>query len=250
MDTQNQPAPVSIPDSVQASPTVQSAPASTDGRESSSRMLFSAVAILILIVAGGAYIAFTKNKASSSSASIPGEGEGSLPSFAFSGKKYARINTFPPSEDSDLASESYEWTPKGESADSSTSLITTHKISSKDPSKPISAKLYAESVATANEKQGASIIETSVINTPDAIKEAGIDPNNPPYLIIYAFPSNGTVPIEVDMQKVINGPDGTVEAFVYSFPLNAKTEQEVTSFFQSDEFVNKRADVIKAPFPY
>lgn len=204
---------------------------------------------VLLMLAGGFYLASSKG-GTGLTALLPGEGGSGMPSIMFAGTQYARIHTFPPSEDPTLVSESYEWAPQGSSADALTSLVTTHKMSSKDASKPISAKVYAENVAAMNEKQGATIIETSVINTPEAVKEAGIDANNPPYLIVYAYPSSTSTPIEVDMQKVINGTDGTVEAFVYSFPLNAKTEQDVIDFFKSDEFVSKRAEVIKAAFPY
>lgn len=227
-------------------------PVSSSHGESSLKIIFSGIAVLaFLVVIGGTYFAFTKNKTSvRSSVVMPGEGEGSLPRFVFAGTQYERVNTFSTPENVDLVSESYEWAPKGESAEGWTSLITTHRMSSKDTTKLLSAELYAHSVASMNEQQGATIIETSVISTPEAIKEAGIDADNPPYLIVYAFPAEGDGPIEVDMQKVVNGPGGTVEAFIYAFPLSAKTEAEITSYFTSDDFARTRSEVIKAKLPY
>ncbi len=125
-----------------------------------------------------------------------------MDTIIFNGKNYTKGFTFPPSKSTDSTSESYEWVTGGETVENWTSLLTTHIISPLSADKPLSAEVYAQNVATLNKDMGAVIIETSLINTPEAIA-GGVDANNPPYLLVYAFPATSSSdPVEVGIQKM------------------------------------------------
>lgn len=224
--------------------------ANAEEKSPSSKIVYSVLAVVALIaVITGSYYVVSKNRGLSSG--IPTDETGIVAqSLDFNGVEYARAYDMPEQEGLDNLSTSYEWLPKGETFETWTSLITTHKMAPKDASAPLSAEVYAQNVAGLNEKQGAVIIETSVINMQDAVEQAGVDLNNPPYLLVYAYPSDGKNPIEVDMQKVLKGKDGGLHAFVYAYKLNATKEEEINAYFQSDDFAKKRIEVIKAKFPY
>lgn len=244
-DAQNQAAAPST--SASPAQSLSSAQPVQTSHTGTSKTVLSMVAVLVLAIAlAGSYYAYTRKGGTNGERNTDAVGT----SYSFSGVPYVRAYTMPPVEAASYTSESYEWTAVGETLDTWSSLITTHKMTAKDPSLPLSAEAYAQNVAAMNEEQGAIILETSIINTEDAIQEAGVDPKNPPYLLVYAYPSDGASLIEVNIQKILHGPEGTLHAFIYAYRLTAKTEQEITAYFESEEFGTLRTEVIKAPFPY
>ena len=170
-----------------------------------------------------------------------------MDTITFNGNTYTKGFTFPPTKSTDSTSESYEWVTGGETLENWTTLLTTHKLSPVSADKPLSAEAYAQNVATLNKDRGAVIIETSLINTPDAIA-GGVDAKNPPYLLVYAFPTTSSSdPVEVSIQKVINGDNGTVIAFIYG--LRIAKVSDVDTYFKSEDFTRDRLSVIKAELP-
>lgn len=206
----------------------------------------------LLIFLGISFIPFAKwsTPLSKESTSTNISTKNTMKSLLVNNKTYIKGFTLPVSQGADYASESYEWVTDGETVEKWSTLVTTHKLSPLDQTKPLSAQVYAQNAASLNQKNGATILETSVINTPDAIKEAGVDPANPPYLLVYVFPTNTTDPLEVNFQKIVGGPNGSVNVLIYAFKLDLKTNEEIDTYFKSDAFYAIRTEVIKANLSY
>ena len=166
---------------------------------------------------------------------------------------YKKGFTFPKSTGSDYTSESYEWVTGKETVENWSTLITTHILSPLSPDKPLSAQAYAQNASAMNTDKGAIMIETSVINNPDAIA-GGVDPKNPPYIMVYLFPSahpeNPAEPSEFGIQKIVNGKTGSVEAFIYAQRMQIKDDADLNAYLGSPEYDAIRLAVImKAHVP-
>jgi hypothetical protein len=150
----------------------------------------------------------------------------------------------------DHISESYEWVTGGESVENWSTLVTSHRLSPLTPDSPLSAEAYAQNVVNLNQQQGAIIIETSIINAPDAV-EMGIDIENPPFLLIYLFPSqDAEVPSEINFQKIENAGDGKVNILIYAERLAIGSQEEFDAVLASPEFLDRRNSLIMSRFPY
>ncbi len=170
--------------------------------------------------------------------------------FTLSEKTYSIGFTCPTEPGLDHTSESYEWVTETESVENWSTLVTSHKLSPLSPDVPLSVEQFAQNTVAMNEQKGAMILETSIINTPDAI-ESGIDINNPPFLLIYIFPSpDGIVPAEMNYQKIENGSGGNINALIFAVKLNIFTQEDLQSFITSESFASYRYNIIRAIFPY
>ncbi len=214
--------------------------------------------IAFFVVVGGTlfYYGFFNKTLTSSDVSQATSSSQSSGTITFDSATYTKGFTFPETPGKDHTSKSYEWVTGGETVENWSTLITTHILSPLSPDKPLSASVYAQNAIVMNTDRGAKILEASIINTPDAIA-GGVDINNPPYIIVYIFPSdnlgNSAEPIEFVIQKVINGVNGSVEAFIYAERMVIKTDQDLVNFvlvyLASPEYAAKRLAVIKAQVP-
>ena len=165
------------------------------------------------------------------------------------GSTYAKVFTLPANAGTDYTSESYEWVKGAETVENWKTLVTTHKLSPLDADK-LSAESYAQNVVALQTKNGAQMVETSIINTQDAANE-GIDISNPPYLLVYAYLSSSpSEPAEVNFQKIQNTDDGKVTSFIYAEKMQISTDGELEAFLSSASFSEKRAAVLLERFPY
>jgi hypothetical protein len=199
--------------------------------------------VLTLLVVALIFYGFGKEGGLWSRIGKTASGE-TIKSIEFGGTTYDKAFTLPPSQEDWYMASSYEWVPRGETLDAWKSLITTHKFTATGTT-TLSAETYAQNVIAAHEQAGAVVIETSVIN--QDVEALGVDPNNPPYLMVYAYPG---LPIELSLQKVENGPDASVRAFVYSIRFSATSTEAVEAYLGSQEIVDLRKRVIMAEFPY
>ncbi|MEY2665808.1 MAG: hypothetical protein RLZZ480_913 [Candidatus Parcubacteria bacterium] len=165
--------------------------------------------------------------------------------ITFAGKEY-KIGFVMPSGGTDFRSESYEWVTDGETVEAWNSLITTHKLTPTDANVPLSAEAYAQNVVSMLQGQGAMILETSLIN--QDIEALGIDPNHPPYLLVYLFSNEDTT--EFNMQKITQSSDGEVISAIYAERFKNKPEAEMRAYYESKERTDKRTELIRLSIPY
>ena len=170
--------------------------------------------------------------------------------ITFDGKGYTKGFTLPKQGAPEYTNESYEWVTGGETVQNWKTLITTHKLTPRDTTRSLSAAAYAPNVAIMNEKRGATIIEKSVINSPDASK-SGIEVNNPPYILVYAFPVGDQArSTEIAIQKIQNSNNNTLEIFISAQRMIFKTPDEVNTYLKSEAYLKRRTEVISAHVPY
>jgi hypothetical protein len=155
--------------------------------------------------------------------------------------------SFPLQETEEYTSESYEWNKEDESLEGWTSLITTHKLTPKDPNTELLAANYAQNVANIHTSKEGVILETSVISDPEAVELLNLDPNNPPYLIIAIFP---TEPMELSFQTITDTQDGGLEILNYSKALIGYNNDTIEDFLASDEYADLRRSTLAVDFPY
>ena len=204
--------------------------------------------VLLLIVIGGLVFFFIYKNNTVTPLSM--ERTSSAPSksiFQFNGHTYHNAFTIPSAQkDPNITSESFEWVTEGETVDTWTTLVTTHKIHSLSPDAPLSAETYAQNVAGMQEQGGALVFETSLIN--QDTQALGIDPANPPYLFVYMYDDGTTT--EFNMQKIQMTPEGDVVALIYAERFPTKSEPAMKAYYQSPEREAKRVELIKTQFPY
>jgi uncharacterized RDD family membrane protein YckC len=176
--------------------------------------------------------------------------DSSAATISFNGATYTQADQLQDTPGQDYTSKSYEWTTGGETVDNWTTLITTHVLSPLDPSKPLDAAAYAQNVPALQKSNGAIVLETSVINTPDAAA-SGVDIKNPPYLIVYYYPESAdkSIPGEIDIQKIQNGSAGSVTSLIYAQNVNRTDKASIKALTSSVEFQRERTAVILAQVP-
>lgn len=165
----------------------------------------------------------------------------------FNTKDYSVVYTFPANEGDDYVAESYEWTSGGETVENWSTLITTHKLQP-NTGVPLSAEAYAQNVAAMQQKGGAQMLETSVINNLDAA--AYVDIKNPPFVLVYLHQGTAGQSAELSIQKISNGANGTVNSMIYASRMDLSTEAAIDTYLESDMYKTARMEVIKAVFPY
>lgn len=211
--------------------------------------IFIGWGIIALLILLGGYFTFIK-QSPASSVGMNSHTNLDTNSISFNGKMYTKVLTIPKQDAPEYTSESYQWATDGETIKNWKTLLTTHKLSPRDQTRSLSSVAYAPNVALMNEKKGATIIEKSVINSPDAIA-AGIDANNPPYIIVYAFPvGDASRTTELAIQKIQNSKNGTLEIFISAQRIIFKTPDEVNTYLKSPSYLKIRAEVINAHMPY
>lgn len=164
----------------------------------------------------------------------------------FNGEAFAMGDKLPDAQGTDYTSESYEWVRSTETLDTWTKLITTHKLKPLDAATPLDAAAYAQNVAALQKKNGALVLETSVIN--QDTEALGIDPANPPYLLVYMYVQGDAT--EFDMQKIEKQADGSLTSFIYAERFPTKSEADMKQYYESKERNDKRIELIKTKFPY
>ena len=211
--------------------------------------IFIGWGIIALLIIIGVYFFVLKDSSSTSMGTTP-SAQVDPNSISFDGKVYTKGATLTKEVAPEYTNESYEWVTQGETVKNWKTLITTHKLSPRDGTRSLSSAMYAPNVAAMNEKKGATIIEKSVINSPDAV-QAGIDVNNPPYILVYAYPVGDTArSTEIAIQKIQNAKNGTLEIFISAQRVIFKTPDEVNAYLKSPAYFTLRAEVIKAHVPY
>jgi uncharacterized RDD family membrane protein YckC/Tfp pilus assembly protein PilE len=176
--------------------------------------------------------------------------DSSAATISFNGATYTQADQLQDTPGQDYTSKSYEWTTGGESVVNWTTLITTSVLSPLEPSKPLDAVAYAQNLVPVLKSSGATLLETSVINTPEAAA-SGVDIKNPPYLIVYYYPESAdkNTPGEVDIQKIQNGPGGIVTSFIYAQNMNRTDKASMKALVASVEFQRERTAAILAQVP-
>lgn len=208
------------------------------------------IAILISLLVWHSSRSENENKNLSTSSGNDNQQNNMEIKISLLGNTYKKGFTLPANTGTDYTSESYEWVKNNETVENWKTLITTHKLSPISADKLLIAAVYAQNVATLQTNNGAMIIETSVINTEDAAKE-GVDVSNPPYLLVYAFPSaNKSEPTEFIFQKIENIGEGKIVSFIYAERIQLSSKDEIKSFVSSPSFSEKRAAVLLGKFPY
>jgi hypothetical protein len=208
------------------------------------KYIFGAGLVLLVIVIAGVVFAFHKSTPEVNNSQTVATSSGKT--LTFNGHSYVIGNILPIKKDNPaITNESYEWVTGKETVETWTSLITTHKIHSTS-STTLSPEAYAQSAAGLQQKQGALILETSLVNQDSAA--LGIDPANPPYLIVYLYNQDGVS--EFDMQKIQKLPNGDIGAMIYAERFPTKSQADMKTYYESPERAAKRIELIKAPFPY
>jgi hypothetical protein len=230
------------PESQSSVPNTAAPPHATSSKKT---WMYALVGLVVIICIAGAMYAYKMRSPSTNNQPQSTATTENKKSITFNAKEYT-IGFTDPAQQPGATSESYEWVTGGETVDTWTTLITTHKLSPTDVKKPLAAETYAQNVAALQQKNGALILETSLVNQDS--EKLGIDPKNPPYLLVYMFASGGMT--EFDMQRIQQLPNGSIGSMIYAERFTTKSQADMKAYYDSPERLAKRIELIKTTFPY
>ncbi len=216
----------------------------------SQKLVITYVILAIIVLATGTYLITWFTSASSLGKTLAEFDSPTINSnvdsmeITFANKAYT-VGFTGPAQESDFISDSREWVTGDETVENWTTLVTTHRLTPTSLTS-LSAAVYAENVSALQAQNGALVLETSIIN--QDMEALGIDPNNPPYLLVYLYEQNGVT--EFNMQKIVQLNEREVGSIIYAERFPTKSEPEMKEYYESKERTDKRIELIKLAFPY